>query len=399
MNSTASAARTTLHQPLPPDVIAGMTWGPFRYRKYPVFSLPWLLWRTLFAGVATSLYGALAALGQRASGGTWADALTGAAYFTAGGILMVTAGPALASWVRYRRWSARAEAWAVMAAVVLGFIGAATADYWASMGIKESLHVKEVPVAEQKMSDLDRAKISLFNLFGGFLYFAVGGGLASLAYFSERRRMQAREAHVAQLESDMRLAVLQAQIEPHFLFNTLASIRPLIRQDAAQAETALDALADHLRATIPQMREQSRKLASTLGQQLDICASYLALMQVRMGARLHHEISVPAELRTFEFPPLMLLSLVENAIKHGIEPRPGPGRITIRATTTATHLQVSVADDGAGLKDGLSNGLGLANIREQLALRYAGTASLSIAAQAEGGTLARIIVPLIRAHA
>src|SRR5207244_2191274 len=105
-------------------------------------------------------------------------------------------------------------------------------------------------------------------------------------------------------------------------FNTLASIRPLIRQDAAKAESALDALSDHLRATIPQMRSGGGRVMSTLGQQLDICASYLAVMQVRMGARLHHELDVSQDLRAQEFPPLILLSLVENAIKHGIEPKP-----------------------------------------------------------------------------
>jgi len=254
--------------------------------------------------------------------------------------------------------------------------------------------MKEVPEHEQKISDLDQAKIAIFGLLGGFLYFAVGGGLASLAYFSERRRLRARAAHLAQLDSDMRLAVLQAQVEPHFLFNTLASIRPLIRQDAAQAEAALDALADHLRATIPQMCEQSRTVVSTLGQQLDICTSYLKVMQVRMGARLQQEISVPDELRALAFPPLMLLSLVENAIKHGVEPKPGPGRICLQAEVLATQLLVRVIDDGVGLKDGLSSGIGLANVREQLDVRYGSEAWLKVAASREGGTVAEIMVPL-----
>lgn len=380
--------------PLPPDVIAGMTWGPFGYRRYPVFSRPWLLWRTVFATLAICLYGMLALVGHVAAGDGWARALMGTGYFVAGCVLMVTAGPAVATWVRSRGWNERTEARAVIVSVVLGFAGAGAADWWSSRGIESSLQGVQVPVAERKVSDLDEAKIVLFDILGGFLYFAVGGGLASLAYFSERRRMRARAEHLARLDSDMRLAVLQAQIEPHFLFNALASIRPLIGQDAARAEAALDALADHLRATIPQMREQSRAGVSTLGQQVDICASYLTVMQVRMGARLQVEFEVTDGLKALAFPPLMLLSLVENAIKHGIEPKPGPGTVKVAARATGTELTVSVRDDGAGLRQGLSSGLGLANVRAQLEVRHGARARLTVAAQPEGGTVAEIVVPL-----
>ena len=133
-------------------------------------------------------------------------------------------------------------------------------------------------------------------------------------------------------------------------------------------------------------------MTSSLGQQAEICASYLEVMKLRMGERLHVAINVPAELRAHAFPPLMLLSLVENAIKHGIEPKPGPGSISVSAARSGAELHVSVADDGLGLMDGLSSGLGLANIREQLALRYHDAARLSVAARAEGGTVAVIVI-------
>jgi sensor histidine kinase YesM len=282
----------------------------------------------------------------------------------------------------------------VVAAVVLGVVAAMGADTWASRGIVTSLKPKEVPASERKIGDLDKSLLTLASLGFGFVYFACGGGLAVPAYFSERRRLAARSAHMARLETDMRLAVLQAQIEPHFLFNTLASIRPLIRQDAGRAEAAVDAFAAHLRHTIPQMRAHSGTAASTLGQQVDICASYLTLMHVRMDARLRTEIVVPNQWRALEFPPLMLLSLVENAIKHGLEPKPGPGWVRIQAEATNAALQVCVIDDGVGLNDGLSAGLGLSNIREQLAVRFAGRAHLSIVARPEGGTVAGITIPL-----
>jgi hypothetical protein len=323
-----------------------------------------------------------------------ADIVAMTGYFVAGGMLMVTGGPALATWLRHRGLSARAEAAGIIVSVVVGFAVACAADYWSSMGIMRHIAPKEAAAIKTgNPSSLDKSIMALFVVGSFFFHAAISGGVASLSYFSERRRMRARAMRQVVLDTDMKLAVLQAQIEPHFLFNTLASLRPLIRQDAAAGESALDALSDHLRATIPQMRAGGGGVMSTFGQQLDICASYLAVMKLRMGARLYHELEVPDDLRAREFPPLILLSLVENAIKHGIEPKPGPGHIVIRAAITGTDLQVSVLDDGQGLKDGLSSGLGLSNIREQLQVRYGGRARLTVAARPEGGTVAEIMIP------
>jgi hypothetical protein len=382
---------TLLNQPLPADAIAGTTWGPFSYRRYPVFSRPWLWRRTVFAVAATVLYGLLAGLGQRLKGGSWEDALACFGYFVSGGVLMASIGPVLATCVRCRGWSMRIERWAVIVAVVLGFVGAAASDYWASAGIEESFHSKDLPAAKRRVSDGEEAQLRLMNVIGPFIYFGLSGGLASLAYFSERRRMTARAAVMGQLESDHRLAVLQAQVEPHFLFNALASIRPLIREAPSQAEAALDALADHLRATVPQMRAGD----STFGQQMKIAESYLGVMRVRMGDRLHYESAVDGAASGVEFPSLMLLTLVENAIKHGLEPKPGPGSLHIEASVAAGALTVRVMDDGVGLRDGLSSGLGLANIRDHLALRFGSRASLQVAARPTGGTVASITVPAV----
>jgi sensor histidine kinase YesM len=374
-----------LRQPLPPDLVVGMTWGPFHYRKYPVFSMPWLKGRFWASGIAVVLYAALSFAVQAAFKTPLANNLSTTGYFIAGFLLMLNGGPLLAAWVRRR--GMKREPLAVVGAIVLGFIIAVLSDAWASSHIMTELGEKPVPEAERKISQVEEATLQLAQLGAVFVYFGCGGGLACLGYFSERRRWSARHA----LQSEMQLTVLQAQIEPHFFFNTLAAIRPLIRQDAGQAEVVLDALADHLRATLPQIRAGSR---SNLGQQLDICASYLAVMQARMGPRLHHEMQVPAEVRSIEFPPLMLLSLVENAIKHGIEPKPGPGRLIIRAEQHNRELRVAVLDDGAGLRDGLQSGVGLANIREQLLLRHGDRASLTVATRPEGGTMAEITLPM-----
>ena len=233
------------------------------------------------------------------------------------------------------------------------------------------------------------------------IYGVAGGGLALRAYFSERRRWEAsvhaHQVRVLQAEkrdSDVRLGVLQAQVEPHFLFNTLASVRALVRRDPGLAERTLDALVTHLRATIPKLREGEAGLHSTLGQQLDICASYLEVMRLRTGDRLSFHIHVDPALRALPYPPLLLLTLVENAVKHGIEPKPGPGRIDLRVTCQGDRLLVGVADDGLGLKPGIGGGMGLANVRAQLETRFGPHATLRLSSRDGAGTLAEISSPL-----
>jgi len=196
----------------------------------------------------------------------------------------------------------------------------------------------------------------------------------------------------------MRLTLLQAQVEPHFLFNTLASVRSLLTTDPQRAAQTIDALALHLRATLPKLRAETGASKSTLGEQFDICASYLDLMRVRLGDRLRYELRLSPDLRDAHFPPLLLISLVENAIKHGVEPKPGPAQVLLSARVIeqadGARLEVLVEDDGAGLKLGVGEGTGLANIRGQLLARYGSAGSLELSERAFGGVLARLIVPL-----
>jgi sensor histidine kinase YesM len=222
-------------------------------------------------------------------------------------------------------------------------------------------------------------------------------------YIFEQKRWQAvqleREMEALRRqksEADLRFAVLQAQVEPHFLFNTLASVHSLIRQDPARAEATVEALVDHLRATMPKLRAGVGQQYSTLAEQLEVCESYL---QVRMGARLAYLRDVPERLLGHPFPPLMLISLVENAIKHGLEPNPAGGNISLCAAIedrgTSSQLAVSVIDDGVGLRAGLGGGVGLANIRAQLAARFGGYGELVIRARSAGGVSATIRVPCV----
>lgn len=415
-----------LNQALPDDVVVGGSFRITAYRNYPVFSLPWLKKRSLLFGFVIALFALPVGIGltvitQKIELGI----LTGGHFFL-GFMVMATAGPALATWIRHRRLPITHERRAVVVAVMLGIVASYFADQWTSGYVEKTMaphmgnqvvnvNTKDSPKAngninitkiqvnpEFKKAERHPAVVATNVIFLIMVYGSMGGGLALRAYFSEQRRLsesrhkrELNEMRLQKDESDLRLGVLQAQIEPHFLFNTLASLRSLIKQDPDRAEMTLDALVDHLRATIPKLREQHGVLHSTLGQQLDICGSYLTLMQVRMGARLNYEINVLAEYRDLDFPPLMLISLVENAIKHGLENKRGEGLIVITVDKPdANRLRVSVSDDGVGLKLGLGGGLGLENIREQLANRFGDKATLTITAGQEAGTIATIELPV-----
>ena len=395
-----------LRQKLPAEVLVGGNAVWSRYRQYPVFGLRWLLGRSLlFCGViavVAAFIGMGTGVVAQDVGVAIKVAITEFIVFSS----MATLGPALATAVRHRAWPLSRERKAVVIAVLIGmvlsfFIDRLGSSYIEQL-IKPGLEAAGLSVNPPTPPPLVKAIGLAINVAAlVVIYGLFGGGLALRAYFSEHRRWDEHH-HVRELnalesrvhEADLRLGVLQAQVEPHFLFNTLASVRALVRQDPAQAEATLDALVDFLRATIPKLRED-RGLHATLGQQLDLCSSYLALMQVRMGGRLTYDVRADEVLRAAPFPPSLLITLVENAIKHGIEPRPGPGRIEIDAVRDGDTLRVQVRDDGAGLQPGLSTGVGLANVREQLAARYGARAAFVLSPAAEGrGVCAEIRVPL-----
>jgi hypothetical protein len=204
-----------------------------------------------------------------------------------------------------------------------------------------------------------------------------------------------REAMERQLVQ-ARLQVLQAQVEPHFLFNTLSAVDYLIETEPPRASRMQKALITYLRGALPQMRQES----STLGRELRLIRSYLELIKMRIEDRLHVEIAVPEGLETAEFPPMMLQSLVENSIKHGIEPKPDGGTVRVAAGIHNAQLWVEVSDTGVGVPDGdlldgptSGTGIGLQNIRERLAVLYPGKSRLMLRSDPATGTVVRISVP------
>jgi two-component sensor histidine kinase len=217
-----------------------------------------------------------------------------------------------------------------------------------------------------------------------FLYFSYSRGVA-VALERERRRA----AEALQGETAARLALLQAQIEPHFLFNTLANIHALIKQDADAASRSLEELNSYLRASL----RRSRQMTATVAEEVELVEALLALAAARLGARLTYEISLPAELRATTLPPLLLQPLVENAIRHGIEPAIDGGKIVVDVREIASGLELTVTDTGCGLNPNAPEGVGLSNVRARLASLYGADGKLQLYANAPRGVIAKLIVP------
>jgi len=211
--------------------------------------------------------------------------------------------------------------------------------------------------------------------------------------------LQAQMAEARREAAEARLTLLRAQLDPHMLFNTLANLQTLIATDAGRAQTMLEHLTQYLRATL----DGSRGPEHTLRDEFTLLRDYLELMSIRMGPRLRYDLELPAALADAALPPLLLQPLVENAIRHGLEPRIEGGRVWIMARAL-THdgnarLEIIVGDDGMGLPvqpRGVapeSSGFGTAQIRERLASRYGTEARFALTTRLEGGTIARIELP------
>lgn len=212
---------------------------------------------------------------------------------------------------------------------------------------------------------------------------------------AERRRNEQAAATRTTAEKDLtvaKLSLLHAQVEPHFLYNTLASAQLLTRSDAERADAMLGHLIQYLRHSLPRTDDA----LSTLGEELERALAYLEILKIRMGARLAVQVDVPDALRTTPLPPMMLQTLVENAIKHGLEPKTAGGTVWIRARRGDDgRVAITVADDGDGFSAAKTGGtgIGLKNVRERLQLLYGGEATLAVVANFPAGVAATLAVP------
>ena len=205
---------------------------------------------------------------------------------------------------------------------------------------------------------------------------------------------RALQVHAEKRALEAQLRLLQAQMEPHFLFNTLANVATLIDYEPAKARQMLESFTDYLRSSLGNLRHEH----SSVGAELDLARTYLALMQHRMDDRLRFQINCPDALRTQPLPPLLLQPLVENAIHHGLEPKVEGGCVTVSVERDGDQLVLKVADDGLGqdaARPGrrTGNGVALDNLRQRLAARHGAAARLELAA-AEPGTVATLRLPM-----
>lgn len=207
---------------------------------------------------------------------------------------------------------------------------------------------------------------------------------------AEARAAELRRGSLETQQLATRLRLLQAQVEPHFLFNTLSNVRRLCQTDASAGRAMLAQLSRYLRAALPRMRSHE----TTLAEEIDLVSAYLGVQKIRMGERLATSIEAPPALLKALVPPMMLATLVENAVKHGIGPLAEGGSIRVRAERAGDTLRLSVADDGRGLTAASGSGVGLANIRARLSALYGERADLRLEANHPRGVVAMVSLPL-----
>jgi hypothetical protein len=233
-------------------------------------------------------------------------------------------------------------------------------------------------------------------------YALMAAAIVVVVEFLRRQRASVAAMHRAEVDrialeremAEARMQVMQAQIEPHFLFNTLANVRRLYQTDAAAGQVMLDNLMRYFAVALPRMRDAE----SDLGREAELIEAYLGVHRVRMGERLSYRIDVPGELRRVRVPPMMLLTLVENAIKHGLNPLPEGGHVRVRASIDRAALLLEVSDSGRGFAEGegTGGGTGLANIRARLHAAYGTAARLTLHANEPRGVTATIALPVAR---
>ena len=298
------------------------------------------------------------------------------------------AGVVFGAWFGFRRYArkfVRTLFLMMLFAIGGAFLGAGSSGWLHGEGLVQFLRANWVPVLAA-------------GAITGFALAALSALIAHLrnreyVSLAERLRLESKQEQLSRQMAETRLHLLQAQIEPHFLFNTLASAQQLASAKAPEAAQLLGHLTRFLRAAMPRLRDGE----ATLGQEIDMINAYLAIMQARLGERLRYSVAAEPALNALQFPAAMLMTLVENAIKHGIEPLKEGGEVDVSVTRDgdgrAGRLIAVVADTGMGLSDIVGAGVGLDNIRERLSVRFGNAGSLRLSANEPRGFIARLEIP------
>ena len=283
---------------------------------------------------------------------------------------------ALHRWLRtepphYWALNPRSLAWLVVG-IVLGYVLGITAG--------------DLYVGQSTWALLAQAPQRFWGVWLG----ALGISLGFLFYFYQREKALALQ-HEA---TEAQLRLLESQLEPHMLFNTLANLRALIATDPPRALTMLDRLNDYLRATLRASRTHAHSTEHTLAHEFARLHDYLELMAVRMGPRLRTHLHLPEHLQHHPVAPLLLQPLVENAIRHGLEPSLEGGTLSVVAHAAGGQLVLDVSDTGMGFDGEPTAGFGLSQVRQRLATAYPGRASCALQSSPGNGTTATVRMPL-----
>ncbi|MFO1325616.1 MAG: histidine kinase [Burkholderiales bacterium] len=294
----------------------------------------------------------------------------------------------LSAWFGYRRFQGRIFRY-IVAAPLLALAGALVGASIAGL-------VQGVDPFAFFQDSAKLRHVVIAGLVFGFLFAFVTALIAHVRNREYRALTAHLEAEARQSETSRQLAesklkMLQLQIEPHFLFNTLGSAQQLAERGAPDAARLIGELIEFLRAATPTLRDDM----TTVRQETTMIRAYLGIMATRLGRRLQWSVAVADDVLATAIPPGMLITLTENAIKHGIEPVPSGGRVDVTADRDGGALALCVADTGAGFADGpTASGIGLANIRERLQLLYGARASLELTENEPRGFRARILLPM-----
>lgn len=376
-----------------------------RAHQYPIFSKTWFIYRmrsfrwplVLLALILVVLAAMIPSTGTASR--AWRF------YATFPTIWLVVAlalgcGRGLAVLVHRQNWQPRREAAGVVLAMLLGIVPALALTPFVRTGGETA--PGQVPSARDIKEQRSDELVNLVIWIPVLLW--LSGPFDLAAYFRQRGLLreaallaQAEHYKDQRNEVEAQLSVLASQVEPHFLFNTLAGVRAAMLSDPARGIVMIDHLIDYLRSTIPQLRADRASMFVALGSQLDSVRAYLGIIQARMP-RLSVSVECAAQLRAVAIPPLMLISLVENAVKHGIELKKGAAQICVSAASIDVDgiqmLELTEADDGAGFAASAGSGIGLSNIRERLKHLYGAEATLSLRTGDAGGVVASIVLPL-----